>query len=96
MKKMIVMIMNVLWGAYDDGGDDNDCCDDPNVNDCGKGDVDDAYDDNENYCDYDDGNDDVENMIMVMSTKIIIMIMIVVTIMKVILMIVETMVAIIC
>ena len=50
--------------VYDGGGDDNDCCDDH-----GEGDVTDAYDDNENYCDYDYGNDD-EDMMMLMSTNI--------------------------
>ena len=82
--------------VYDDGGNENDCCDDANVNDCGEGGVTDAYDDNESYCAYNYSNDDVEDMMMVMSTKIIMMILIVVTIMKLILMIDVTMVAIIC
>ena len=39
--------------VYDDGGDDNDRCDDSNADDCGEGDVTNADDDDENYCDYD-------------------------------------------
>ena len=80
--------------VYDHECDENDCCDDPNVSDCGEGDVTNAYDDDENYCDY--GNDDVEDMMLLMFTKTIMMILIVVTIMKVILTKVVTMVAIIC